>query len=161
MDAVITLTNFDEENLIISMFANYLGVPQVITKINRTEYTDVFRDKGIDCVVSPKLLCAQNIVRYVRAMQNTSGSSVITMYHLVNNRVEALEFLVTDSTLNLGKTLSEIHLKPDILIACINRAGHVIIPGGADTIEKGDTVIVVTASGRVILDLNDIFETDA
>ncbi len=161
MDAVITLTNFDEENLIISMFANYLGVPQVITKINRTEYTDVFRDKGIDCVVSPKLLCAQNIVRYVRAMQNTSGSSVITMYHLVNNRVEALEFLVTDSTLNLGKTLSEIHLKPDILIACINRAGHVIIPGGGDTIENGDTVIVVTASGRVILDLNDIFETDA
>ena len=68
MDSVITLTNYDEENLIISMYANYLGVPQVITKINRTEYTEVFRDKGIDCVISPKSLCAQNIVRYVRAM---------------------------------------------------------------------------------------------
>ena len=160
MDSVITLTNYDEENLIVSMYAKYLGVPQVITKINRTEYTEVFRDKGIDCVISPKFLCAQNIVRYVRSMQNTSGSSVITMCHLVNNQVEALEFLATDATKHLGKTLSEIHLKPNILIACINRMGRVIIPGGSDTIEKDDTVIIVTASGRVILDLNDIFESD-
>ena len=160
MDAVITLTNFDEENLIISMYANYLGVPQVITKINRTEYTEVFRDKGIDCVISPKFLCAQHIIRYVRSMQNLSGSSVITMHHLVNNQVEALEFLVTESTKNLGKTLSEIRLKPNILIASISRMGRVIIPGGSDTIELGDTVILVTASDRVILDLNDVFETD-
>ncbi len=160
MDAVITLTNIDEENLIISMYANWLGVPQVITKINRLEYTDVFRDKGVDCVISPKQLCAQSIVRYVRSMQNLSGSSVITMHHLVNNQVEALEFLVTESTLNVGKTLSEIRLKPNILIASITRMGRVIIPGGSDTIEMGDTLIIVTASGRVIPDLNDIFELD-
>jgi len=160
MDSVVTLTNIDEENLIISMYANYLGVPQVITKINRTEYNEVFRDKGIDCVVSPKLLCAQNIIRYVRSMQNSSGSSVLTVHHLVNNQVEALEFLVTESTAHLGKTLSQLRLKPNILIACINRMGHIIIPGGSDTIELGDTIVVVTASDRVILDLNDIFAMD-
>ena len=119
-----------------------------------------FRNRGVDCVISPKLLCAQNIVRYVRAMQNSSGSSVLAMHHLVNNRVEALEFLTTEQTKHLGETLSKIRLKPNILIACINRMGKIIIPGGSDTIEKGDTVIVVTAADRVILDLNDIFAAE-
>ena len=160
MDSVVTLTNYDEENLIISMYANYLKVPQVITKINRTEYNEVFRDKGIDCVISPKMLCAQHIIRYVRSMQNLSGSNVLTVHHLVNNQVEALEFMATESTAHLGKTLSQLRLKPNILIASINRMGRIIIPGGNDTIKLGDTVVVVTASDRVILDLNDIFEEE-
>ena len=81
-DAVITLTNIDEENLIVSMFANFLGVPKVVTKINRTEYNEVFNTKGIDCVVSPKQLCTNDIVRYVRAMENTTGGSVLTLMQL-------------------------------------------------------------------------------
>jgi len=160
MDTVVALTEQDGENLTLSMYASFLGIPQVITKLNRTEYNDVFRNRGVDCVISPKLLCAQNIVRYVRAMQNSSGSSVLAMHHLVNNRVEALEFLTTEQTKHLGETLSKIRLKPNILIACINRMGKIIIPGGSDTIEKGDTVIVVTAADRVILDLNDIFAAE-
>jgi trk system potassium uptake protein TrkA len=160
MDTVVTLTNMDEENLIISMYANHIGVPQVITKINRTEYNEVFRNKGIDCVISPKLLCAQGIVRYVRAMQNTDGSSVLTMHRLVDGRVEALEFNVTESTLHLGETLRDITLKPNLLIACINRMGRIIIPGGSDYMAAGDTVVVVTSSDRVILDLNDIFAAE-
>ena len=160
MDSVVALTEQDGENLTLSMYASFLGIPQVITKLNRTEYNDVFRDRGVDCVISPKHLCAQNIVRYVRAMQNSSGSSVLAMHHLVNNRVEALEFLTTEQTNHLGETLSKIRLKPNILIACINRMGKIIIPGGSDTIEKGDTVIVVTAADRVILDLNDIFAAE-
>lgn len=160
MDTVVALTEQDGENLTLSMYASFLGIPQVITKLNRTEYNDVFRNRGVDCVISPKHLCAQNIVRYVRAMQNSSGSSVLAMHHLVNNRVEALEFLTTEQTKHLGETLSKIRLKPNILIACINRMGKIIIPGGSDTIEKGDTVIVVTAADRVILDLNDIFAAE-
>lgn len=155
-DAVVTLTNIDEENLLISMFANYLHVPKVVTKINRTEYTEVIRDKGIDSVISPKLLCANDIVRYVRAMQNTTGS-VLALHRIVDERVEALEFLASPSTRHLGETLLQITLKPDILIACINRKGRIIIPKGDDTIEPGDTLIVVTTADRMIVDLNDIF----
>lgn len=155
-DAVVTLTNIDEENLLISMFANYLHVPKVVTKINRTEYTEVIRDKGIDSVISPKLLCANDIVRYVRAMQNTTGS-VLALHRIVDERVEALEFLASPSTRHLGETLQQITLKPDILIACINRKGRIIIPKGDDTIEPGDTLIVVTTADRMIVDLNDIF----
>lgn len=157
MDTVVTLTNMDEENLIVSMYANYIGVPQVITKINRTEYSEVFRDKGIDCVISPKQLCTEALVQYVRARQSTSGSSVITVHHLVDGKAEALEFRVTAETRHIGETLTGINLKPNLLIGCIIRSGKVIIPGGRDTIELGDTVIVVSAAERVIVELNDIF----
>ena len=160
MDAVVTLTNMDEENLIISMYANYIGVPQVITKISRTEYSEVFGDKGIDCVISPTHLCVHNIVQYIRAMQNTSGSSVITVHQLVDGKVEALEFKVSGSTKHLGETLASIQLKPNLLIGCINRKGKIIIPGGNDTIEYGDTVIIVSTADRVIVDLNDIFNDE-
>lgn len=159
-DAVVTLTNIDEENLIVSMYANFLKVPKVITKINRTEYNEVFRDKGIDCVVSPKELCSSDIVRYVRAMGNRSGGSVLTLHRIVDNKAEALEFRANDTYRRLGDTLSNTPLRPNILIACINRNGRIIIPKGSDIIEEGDTVIVVTIADRVIDDLNDILADD-
>ena len=90
-------------------------------------------------------------------MQNSGGSSVIALHHLVDGKVDALEFNVTAACRGAGKTLREIRLKPKILITSINRMGHVIVPGGDDTLEAGDTVVVITASDRVILDLNDIF----
>ena len=127
-------------------------------RINRTEYSEVFRDKGIDCVISPKLLTANDIVRYVRAMHNTTGGSVLTLHRIVDNKVEALEFRVTETTRHLGETLLQITLKPNILLACINRYGKIIIPKGEDTIELNDTVIVVTTADQTIYDLNDIFD---
>ena len=79
------------------------------------------------------------------------------LHRIVDERVEALEFLASPSTRHLGETLLQITLKPDILIACINRKGRIIIPKGDDTIEPGDTLIVVTTADRMIVDLNDIF----
>ena len=158
-DALVALTNVDEANVLISMCANLLEVPKVVTKINRTEYAEVFKNKGLDCVVSPKDLTANEIIRYVRSMQNTTGSGVLTLHRIVDNKVEALEFLATERTDYLGKKLSEIKLRPNILIACINRKGQIIIPRGDDTIELDDTVIIVTTADRMFRDLNDIFET--
>jgi trk system potassium uptake protein TrkA len=111
MDSVITLPNIDEENLIISVYAKHVKVPQVITKINRTEYNEIFRDMGIDCIISPKLLCAQRIVRYVRAMQNTSGSSVLSVHRLVEGKAEALEFNVRSHRAS-EREVRDIRLKP-------------------------------------------------
>lgn len=158
-DAAVTLTNIDEENLIISMYANYLGT-KVITKINRTEFNEVLSGKGIDCVISPKDLCCTDIVRYVRAMDNTNGGTVLTLHRLVGDRVEALEFRVKKDMPQLNKTLAELKLKPNTLIACINRGSQVIIPRGSDTIMQGDTVIVVALADRVIHNLSDIFLED-
>lgn len=157
MDAVVSLTDMDEENLLVSTYARHLQVPKVLTKINRMEYIDVYREMGIGSAISPKLLCATDIVRYVRAMQNTTGGAVLAIHYLVDGQVEALEFTVTKGTKYLGQTLTQITLKPDLLIACINRRGTVIIPKGSDTLEQGDTVIVVSKGSHTIYDLNDIF----
>lgn len=157
MDAVVTLTGIDEENLIISMFANYIGVPKSVTKISRTEYSKVYESTGIDSIVSPKLLTANEIVRYVRAMENTSGGSVVTLYRIVEGKAEALEFSVKGDGSFIGVPLHRLKLRPDVLIACIIRARRVIIPSGGDVMQKGDTVIVVTTTDHSIRDLKDIF----
>lgn len=156
-DAVVTLTDIDEENLLVSMFANHVGVPKVITKINRMEYVEVLRGAGIESIVSPKLLCAGDIARYVRAMENTADSVAVSLHRLVDDRVEALEFVVVKSTLHRGEKLQKIPVKPGILISCIIRGGSIIIPRGSDTIELGDTLILVTQAERAITDLNEIF----
>ena len=161
MDSVVAMTNIDEENLVLSMYISSLGVKQVITKVNHTEFGGMLADRGVDRVVSPKKLCANTIISYVRAMQNVDGSSVLTLRHLVDGRVDALEFAVTEGTKHIGETLKEITLKPNILIACINKKGKITVPGGGDTLDVGDTVVVVTTSERVILDLNDIFAQES
>ncbi len=156
-DAVVSLTNIDEENLIISMYADYCGVHKTVTKIDRTEYIHLFRDRGIGSVVCPKMLTSYEIIRYVRAMENTTGGSVKTLHRIVDEKVEALEFAATQNTKYLGEPLKKINLKSNILIACINRMGRVIIPSGNDYISVGDTVIVVTTADRKFNDINDIF----
>lgn len=156
-DAVVTLTGMDEENLIISMFANYMGVHKTITKINRTEYREVFADKGIDTIVSPKLITADEIVSYIRAMSNTSAGSVVTLYHIANDKAEAVEFSINNDAPYLNIPLWQLKLKPNILIASIIRARKVIIPRGGDSMQKGDAVVVVTPADRAIYDLKDIF----
>lgn len=158
-DAVVSLTGIDEENLLVSMFANYVGVPKTITKINRTEYNPVFESMGgIDSVVSPKLLTANEIVRYVRAMEHTTGGSVLTLYKIVDGKAEALEFSVKGEAPFINIPFYRLKLKKNVLIASIIRARKVIIPSGSDVMQKGDTVIVVTEADRAIHDLKDIFE---
>jgi trk system potassium uptake protein TrkA len=157
MDAVALLTERDEQNLILSMYMSSVGVPQVLTKVDDTEFGNLLSDRGDSRIISPKKLCADAIVRYVRAMQNTEGSAVLALHHLVDGQVDALEFQVTDKCRNVGKKLLEMRFKPNTRLACINRMGRIIIPGGSDTLETGDTVVVIAAANRVILDLNDVF----
>ena len=161
MDAVVTLTGMDEENLIVSMFADFVGVPKSITKINRTEYNNVYENKGIDSIVSPKLLTANEIVRYVRAMGDTSGGSVVTLYRIVDGKAEALEFSIKNDAPYTNVPLHKLRLKPNILIASIIRARRVIIPSGSDELCKGDTVIVVTTADHTVSELRHIFREEA
>lgn len=156
-DALVTLTGMDEENLIISMFGNYIGVPKTITKINRTEYTAVFADKGIESIVSPKILTADEIISYVRAIGNRSGGSVVTLTRIVDGRAEATEFFINSDAPYLDTPLHELQLKKNILLAGIIRHRRVIIPKGNDYMRRGDTVVVVSTAENAILNLNDIF----
>ena len=100
---------------------------------------------------------ANRIISYIRALANSRGSNVLTLYRLVNDRVEALEFHARTQERIYDKPLRELQLKPDCLIACIIRENEVIFPGGNDCIKLGDNVIVVTTH-KNFDDLTDILE---
>ena len=156
-NALVTLTNIDEENMVIAMYAGMISAGKVVAKINRMEYEKIFRSMGIESVVSPKNLVCHDIVRYVRAMQNTSEDSVLTLHRIVNEKVDALEFAVTPDVRCTGVPLKSLRLRPDILVACINRQGRVIIPRGDDALLFGDTVVIVTKAEKMLTRLDDIF----
>ena len=155
-DAFISMTDIDEENIFISMFANHLKVPKVITKMNRNEYTYLISDKGVGSIVCPKQLTADEIIRYVRAMENTDGT-VQTLISIIDHRAEVLEFVVGHNAKNLNRALMDIKLKKDVIIACISHLGQFVIPKGTDSFAEGDTVVVVAKNEAEIREFNDIF----
>lgn len=156
-DAVVTLTGMDEQNLVISMYAECIGVPKTVTKMNRSEYSTLFSDKELGSTVCPKDVIAADIIRYVRSIDNTE-SSIITLHRIVDGKAEAIEFLANSQIYGLDTPLRDLRLKKNILIACIKHNGNISIPDGTSKISDGDTVIVVTAADEKISDLNDIFE---
>ena len=157
MDALVALTNIDEENMIVSMFANKMKVRKTITQIKNDDLYGMLGELGINNTVSPKEIVADRIISYIRALENTIGSNVLTLYRLVNNRVEALEFLAKRKENIYNKPLRELKIKQNCLIACIIRGTRVIIPDGNATICLGDNVVVVTTH-KNFDDLTDIFE---
>lgn len=156
MDAFIALTDIDEENLVISMYATFKGKAKVITKINRLSYLDAFSQTSIDTVISPKFITAEQIVKYVRAMDNTLGSKVKALYKIANNKAEALEFTADETTRYLDVPLSEIPIKSNVLLVCISRKNKILIPKGYNKIKKGDSIVLITKD-EIITDINDIF----
>lgn len=156
-DALVTLTGLDELNMIISLYGTDCGVPQVITKLGRFDNTNILGNLSLGSIISPKELCSNTIVRYVRAMQNQTGAAQ-TVYTIADGQAEAAEFLVEEGTKYLGKPLKELHLKKNVLVACITKGARQEIPNGDSYFEKGDTVIIVTNGKKGIYQLNDIFE---
>ena len=157
LDAFIALTDIDEENMIVSMFAKKKKVRKTITQIKSDDLYGMLNDLGIENNVSPKQIVADMIIRYIRALANTVGSNVLTLYRLVNNQVEALEFSAKNQERFYNKPLKELTLKKNCLIACIIRQNEVIIPGGNSQIQQGDNVVVVTTH-KNFDDLADVFE---
>ena len=157
MDAIASLTGIDEENIIISLYATRTTKAKVITKINRDSYEDIVGDLDLGSVFYLRSICADNVVRYVRAMQNSNDyESMETLCKIVGNKVEAMEFRVRANADYCGVPLQDLHLKDNLLIGCISRNGKTITPRGSDTIEVGDSVIVVTTHSG-LRSLNDIF----
>lgn len=156
-DACISLTSIDEENIIISMYANKQKVKKVITKLKRNTFASMLDDLGIASAILPKDIVASKIISYIRAVSNKRGSNIVTLYKLVNNKVEALEFFAKKKKRFFNKPLKELTIKKDCLIACIIRDGNVIIPNGNDCIMLDDSVLVVTTHQNFD-DLSDVFE---
>lgn len=144
-DAFIALTNMDEENIIMSLYAKSQGVPKIVTKINEDSRAQMVEGLGLDSVVSTKSATAETIVNYVRARMNSySHANVETITQLANGKIEALEFVIKSECSFVNVPLKDLETKKDYLIACIGRGRRVIIPNGDDHLEVGDNVVVVT-----------------
>ncbi len=157
MDAFVALTDIDEENMVVSMFAGKMKVKKTITQIKSDDLIGMLDELGIENNVSPQNIVANRIISYIRALANTRGSNVLTLYRLVNDQVEALEFYAKKPERIYEKPLKELKLKENCLVACIIRDNEVIIPNGNDCIKLGDNVIVVTTH-KNFDDLTDILE---
>lgn len=157
VDAFITLTGMDEENILISIFAQSQDVPKVIAKVNRDELAFMAEKLGLDTIVSPKKIVADVIISYARALQNSVGSNVETLYKLMDGKAEALEFNVREDIRITNIPLKELSLRDDILIGGIIRDRKTIIPAGADVILPGDRVVIIAANKR-LQDLSDILK---
>lgn len=142
--AFVALTNLDEENILLSLFAHSIMNGKIVTKVNRIEYDEIIRKLDLDSIVNPKHITAECIVSFVRAMKNSMGSNVETLYSLIKGKVEAAEFVIRERSPILDVPLQELVFKPNVLIACIVRNDKMIIPRGQDTIKLGDSVVVVS-----------------
>lgn len=155
-DAFIALTGMDEENIIMSLFASKQSVSKVIVKINEDRRAMMIDELGLDSIVSAKIATADAILGYVRARRNSQCSAnVETMYQLLDGRVEALEFIIKSENAYTGVPLKDLNLKVNNIIACIARGRKIIIPNGDDSIQVGDSVVIITMT-KQIRDLDDI-----
>lgn len=145
VDSVVALTGIDEENIMLSLFAREIskGIKSV-TKINKIGFTDVINRLDLGSVIYPKHITSEMIISYARAKQASIGSNVEVMYHLFDERAEAIEFKIMEPSAATGKQLKDLKLKPNTLVSFINRSGKIFIPKGGDTIEVGDSVMIVT-----------------
>ena len=156
-EAFVALTNIDEENVLLTLFAKKHSNGKLVTKINRLEFDDILAGLDLGSIVYPKYMTCDYIVQYVRALQNEAGSNIKTLYRILDDRVEALEFTVHEKSRATGVPLSQLHLKKNLLLCCITRGNEIKIPRGGDEIQVGDNVIVVTLE-HGLHDLRDIVE---
>ncbi len=154
-DALVALTNIDEENILLSLFAKSKSDAKVVTKINRIDFTSVISSLPLDTIVYPKDITAERIAHFVRSKANTEGNNIETMHKILDGKAEALEFYVNSGSPLSDIPLENLKLRDDVLVACIHRNGTVFIPRGKDAINAGDYVIVVTTQSGMS-DITDI-----
>lgn len=143
MDAFISVTGIDEENLMSSLLAKRLGVDKIITKISRGNYVNIVRDLGIDTIISPKLITANQILKYVR------GNTLKSLLRIMEGKVEIFEFVVDKSSRFINKPLKDLNIPEGTIIATIVRKKEVVVPHGNDIVKRGDRVIVITKEKNI------------
>ncbi len=151
------LTGLDEENILLSLFANDVSNARTVTKINRISFNSVINELNLGSVIYPRIITADYILKYVRSTINSRNSNVETLYKLANGKAEALEFSIKADSVVTGIPLQDLHFRKNTLICCIFRRRKVIIPSGQDIMQAGDSVLVVL-SGYRVSDIKEILE---
>lgn len=144
VESFVPLTGMDEENIMLTLHARQLSDAKVITKINRLAFKNVITELNLGSVIYPRLITSESIIAYVRAKRASMDSNLETLYHLFDGRVEAMEFSIDENSKVTETPLMNLKLKDQVLVAFINRNGKIILPSGQDSIQVGDTVMIVT-----------------
>lgn len=155
VESLVPLTGIDEENILLTLHAKDVSDAKVITKVNRITFNNVISSLDLGSVIYPKYITSEAIVAFVRAKSASMNSNIETLAHLKDDRAEAVEFVIGEKARVVGVPIKDLTLKENLLIACINRNGQVIIPGGNDEMKAGDSVIIVTTI-RGLTDIEDI-----
>ncbi len=155
VDAFISLTNMDEENLVLSLFANKVSDAKIITKVDKVAFSEVIGELPIGNIACPKNITAKSIIQYVRGLQNSIGSNIETLYRIIDDKAELIEFRVNQESKVTGVPLMKLNIKKNLLVCGIIRNGKIITPSGKDAIELGDAVLIVTTN-RGLANINDI-----
>ena len=156
-DALISLTELDELNVITSLFGSRHKLPLIITKIGKPENAGFIENLPLGSIISPGRFSCNAIVSYVRAMRNRDGAAT-AIHNIADGQVEAMQFTVTPDTMHTNTPLKQIRLKKNVRLACIARGNEIVIPNGDSFYQEGDSVIVTSAKDDLkIFDLNDIF----
>ncbi len=155
--AFVALTNLDEENILLSLFAKSACDCKLVTKINRIDFGSVINHLDLDTIIYPKNITSDYIVRYVRAMKSSIGSNMETLYNIIKGKVEAAEFIIKEASPAVGVPLMKLGLKRGVLVAAILREKKVMIPRGHDSLQIGDAVIIVS-SQLALHDITDILK---
>lgn len=155
VDAFVSLTNMDEENLVLSLFANKVGNAKIITKVDRVAFEEVIGELPVGTIACPKNITAKSIIQYVRGLQNSFGSNIETLYRIIDDKAEMIEFRVNQESKVTGVPLMDLQLKKHLLVCAIFRNGKIITPSGKDTIEQGDSVLIVTTN-KGLANITDI-----
>lgn len=156
--AFVTLTGMDEENVMLALFARGRSKAKLIIKVKHLTFREVLNELDLDTVIYPQDITAESILQYARAKKNRRGSNIETLYKIIDDRAEALEFTIKENSAVTGIPLEKLNLKSNILISCIHRSGDVIVPKGKDCMLPGDSVIIVTTN-KGLNDINDILKT--
>ena len=128
----------------LTLYAKQVSNAKVITKINRITFKDVLSQLDLGSVIYPKYITSEAIIAYVRAKKDSMNSNIETLYHLFDQRVEAIEFRVNEESAVTNTPLKDLSLKKNLLVSFINRDGNILFPTGNDCIQSGDTVMIVT-----------------
>jgi len=157
-EGFVALTDMDEENVMLSLYAKSMSCAKKITKVNNNTYDSIIGTLDIGSVIHPKHVTAESILQYVRAMQNSIGSNVETLYRLVDERAEALEFLIREKGEVTNVPLQNLELKQNLLVCAIYRNRKIIIPKGQDSLKVGDSVVIITTDCGKLKDIRDILQ---
>ncbi|MBQ7583756.1 MAG: Trk system potassium transporter TrkA [Lachnospiraceae bacterium] len=155
--AFAALTGIDEENVLLSLFAQRVSHARIMTKLRRLNYTDIVQGAQLEDAIFPGLMTADYIVKYVRSMSVSRGGNIENVFNLAKGRAKAMEYFIRKPCAVTGIPISQLRLKEGLIICSITRNDRLIVPGGRDELRIGDNVLILT-TGTVYNDIEGIAE---